>query len=115
MPRKIEKAREAGADALVFDLEDAVAPGEKDRARDLVAVALREGRFGESEPVVRINAPGTPQFEADLEAVVTAGARALMLPKAESAEGLAQVAARLDRLGEKLAVEGGRSGGLLAR
>ena len=113
-PRKIEKAREAGADALVFDLEDAVAPEEKDRARDLVAGALREGRFGESEPVVRINAPGTPQFEADLEAVVAAGARALMLPKAESAEEIARVAARLDRLEEKLAIDESRSVRLLA-
>jgi citrate lyase beta subunit len=100
-PRKIEKARDTGADALILDLEDAVAPEEKDRAREVVAAALREGGFGESEPMVRINAPGTPQFEADLEAVVAAGARALMVPKAETAEGLARVAARLDGLDGK--------------
>ena len=100
-PRKIEKARDTGADALILDLEDAVAPEEKDRAREVVASALREGRFGESEPMVRINAPGTPQFEADIEAVVAAGARALLVPKAETAEGLARVAARLDGLDRK--------------
>jgi citrate lyase subunit beta/citryl-CoA lyase len=51
--------------------------------------------------VVRINAPGTPWFESDLEAVSAAGAEALMLPKAESPEGIAQVALRLDGLEEK--------------
>jgi citrate lyase beta subunit len=96
--RKIEKARRAGADAVILDLEDGVAPEGKVRARDLVAGVLREGSVGGTELVIRVNAPGTPWFEADLEAVVIAGARALMLPKTESAEGLAKVAERLDRL-----------------
>ncbi len=100
-PRKIEKARGAGADAVLLDLEDGVAPEEKDRARDLVAGILREGGPDGGELVVRINAPGTPWFESDLEAVSASGARALMLPKAESPEGIAQVALRLDGLEEK--------------
>lgn len=112
--RKIEKARRAGADTLLLDLEDGVAPEAKDRARDIVAQVLREGGFGDTEPAVRINAPGTPWFDADLDAVVSAGANALMLPKTESAEGIAQVAARLDRLGEKFARENGSSVRLLA-
>jgi citrate lyase subunit beta/citryl-CoA lyase len=102
-PRRLEKARSSGADTLLFDLEDSVAPTEKDRARDLVGAALREGGFGMTEPAVRINPPGTAHFDADLEMAVLAGARAVMIPKSESAEGLAQVAAQLDALEAKRA------------
>ena len=97
-PRRIEKAPSTGADALVLDLEDAVAPDQKDGARDLVAAVLREGRAGGAEAAVRINPPGTPHFAADLEAAVIAGADAIMLPKAQSAEVLAEVSARIDEL-----------------
>jgi citrate lyase beta subunit len=93
--RKLERAREAGADALVLDLEDAVAPDRKDAARRLVAAALRERLFADIDVAVRLNAPGTPEFDADLEAVVDAGASAIMLPKCESAAGVAAVARRL--------------------
>jgi citrate lyase subunit beta/citryl-CoA lyase len=97
-PRRIEKAPSTGADALVLDLEDSVAPDEKDRARELVAAALREGRAGGAEAAVRINAPGTAHFAADLEAAVIAGADAIMLPKAQAAEVLAEVSGRIDEL-----------------
>jgi citrate lyase subunit beta/citryl-CoA lyase len=97
-PRRIEKAPSTGADTLVLDLEDSVAPDEKDRARELVAAALRERRAGGAEAAVRINAPGTPHFAADLEAAVAAGADAIMLPKAQSAKLLAEVSARIDDL-----------------
>lgn len=97
-PRKLERAREAGADALVLDLEDSVAPQQKKEARGHVAEALRAGGFGEVEVAVRVNAPGTPWFEADLEAVIGAGGRTIMLPKAESAEELVRVAETLRRL-----------------
>ncbi|TMA42933.1 MAG: CoA ester lyase, partial [Deltaproteobacteria bacterium] len=55
-PRKLERAREAGADTLLFDLEDSVAPPEKAKARRHVAAALRAGGFGATEAAVRINA-----------------------------------------------------------
>ena len=97
-PRKLEKARSCGADTLLLDLEDSVAPAEKERARELVAALLRDGGFGASEPAVRVNPPGTPYFDDDLAAVVEAGARAVMLPKAETAAGLSRVAKRLDEL-----------------
>ena len=97
-PRRIEKAPSTGADTLVLDLEDSVAPDEKDRARELVAAALREGRAGNAEAAVRVNAPGTPHFAADLEAAVLAGADAIVLPKAQGAEVLAEVDARIDEL-----------------
>jgi len=97
-PRKLEKAREAVADTLVLDLEDSVAPQQKVEARTHVAAALRQGGFGDTELAVRINAPGTPYFGADLEAVIGAGARTIMLPKSESVEQIVAVAQRLETL-----------------
>jgi len=105
-PRKLERAREAGADTLLFDLEDSVAPQMKGEARAHVAAALRSGGFGDAELAVRVNAPGTPDFEVDVEAVIEAGGRVLMLPKAENADGVARVAEKL------LQCEAGRAGGL---
>jgi len=97
-PRRLEKAPETGADSLVLDLEDSVAPDQKARARGLVSEMLRAGGLGGAEAVVRVNAPGTDDFAADLEAVVAAGAQAVMLPKAERPEALARVAAQLERI-----------------
>lgn len=76
---------------MLFDLEDSVAPEQKPEARKLVAARLRTGGFGNAEAAVRVNAAGTPYFEADLEAVIDAGGRSLMIPKSESAEGITAV------------------------
>jgi len=97
-PRKLEKAREAGADTLLLDLEDSAAPQQKAEARANVAAALRASVFGNREAAVRVNAPGTPYFEADLEAVIGAGGRTIMLPKSESVEQIAAVAERIETL-----------------
>lgn len=106
-PKKLEGARTAGADVIIFDLEDAVAPDQKDEARQHVATTLRAGGFGGSEPVVRVNAPSTPYFVEDIEAVVAAGARVLMLPKAESADGLRAVESTLGDLEGRLGLADG--------
>jgi citrate lyase beta subunit len=97
-PRKLERAREAGADTLLFDLEDSVAAAEKAEARRRVTDTLRAGGFGKTEAAVRVNAPGTVHFEADVEAVIASGGCTLMLPKAESAAGVAAVAGLLRTL-----------------
>jgi len=99
-PRKLERAHEARADTLLLDLEDAVAPELKDEARRNVAEALRTGAYGDTEVAVRVNAPHTPYFAADVEAVVAAGGRALLLPKAERPDALARLDERLRRLEE---------------
>jgi citrate lyase beta subunit len=96
--RRFARARESGADTLLFDLEDSVAPDRKAEARAQVAEVLGEGGFGETEPAVRINPPQTPYFEDDLEAVIEAGARTLMLPKAETVEGVLEVIRRIEGL-----------------
>jgi citrate lyase subunit beta/citryl-CoA lyase len=97
-PRKLDRARGGGADTLLLDLEDAVAPSEKERARELVASFLQAGDFGGAEPAVRVNPPGTPWFEEDVDAAIAAGARALMIPKAQSVDELAEVGRRIDAL-----------------
>jgi citrate lyase subunit beta / citryl-CoA lyase len=84
--RALEKARTLPADALVLDLEDAVAPDMKVQARAQVVAAVRAGGYGRREIVVRVNALGTPWGGDDLSAVAAAGADAVLLPKVESAE-----------------------------
>lgn len=91
----LAKARALPADELVLDLEDAVAPGDKDGARSALAGELREG-FGERTVSVRVNGVGTPWLQADVAEVVGAmagGARVdtLTIPKVESAADLALV------------------------
>jgi len=88
-PERFDKACTAGAGQVIVDLEDAVAPDAKDRARSAVSAWLRAER-----PVaLRINAVGTPCFEADLTLAAQPGVAAVMLPKAERADDLARVAA----------------------
>jgi len=105
--KKLDRSREAAADLLVFDLEDSVAPDHKARAREQVADHIRDAGPGEPEIAVRINPPDSANFGADLDAVVSAGARTIMLPKSESPEGLAQASAAAARLETKLRVPPG--------
>ena len=113
-PRKVERARGAGADTLLFDLEDSVPPEAKAAARAHVAAALRAGGYGPAEPAVRVNPPGTPFFEEDLAAVVESGGRTIMVPKSESAEQLAQVDHAVERLEHERAGGGGERVHILA-
>jgi citrate lyase subunit beta / citryl-CoA lyase len=81
-PEWLPKAVASGADALVVDLEDATAPDEKERARDVVrGLGLERGR--RPVMVVRVNASPRERHEADLRAAVDGGASAIMLPKVE--------------------------------
>lgn len=104
-PRKLEKALTAGADALLLDLEDAVAPAAKDGARRTVAAFLAEARAEAERPrlYVRVNALDTGLTDADLAGVMMAIPDGIVLPKAA---GGADVA----RLGAKLAVWEARAG-----
>ena len=82
--RALEKARSLAADAVILDLEDAVAPSAKEVARAQVAAAVSAGGFGRREVVVRINGLGTDWGRADIEAVAAAGADAILIPKVSS-------------------------------
>lgn len=81
--RKLHKALDAGADAVIADLEDAVVPSEKERARDVVAGVLAGP--ARCLRLARVNAPGTPWLEDDLAAVAELAVDAAVLPKATPA------------------------------
>ncbi len=83
--RALEKGRGVPADALILDLEDAVAPDAKPVARDRIAAALRAGGYGGREIMVRVNGLDTEWGQADMAAIAGCGADAVLLPKVESA------------------------------
>ncbi len=83
--RALEKARTLAADALILDLEDAVAPDAKDLARRQVAETAGSGGYGRREIVIRCNGLDTPWGRDDIAAAAASGADAVLLPKIESA------------------------------
>ena len=92
--RALEKARELPADAIIFDLEDAVSPEEKVRARDLLASVLASADYGARARIVRVNGLGTEWVEGDLAAFGThAGVDAVLVPKVNSPADLDLVGA----------------------
>ena len=93
-PDRFAKAAASGADAVILDLEDAVAPGSKEDAR--MAVAKRAGSLG-CPVIVRINALGTPWSDADVETVRALPITVVMLPKTEGANDLADLSRKLGR------------------
>jgi citrate lyase subunit beta/citryl-CoA lyase len=89
-PRALEKARGLAADALIFDLEDAVAPDAKASARDVIAAALDQGGYGRRELILRVNALATPWGHGDLLAAARMKLDGVLLPKVESADAVRQ-------------------------
>jgi citrate lyase subunit beta / citryl-CoA lyase len=96
--RAMEKARELPADAVILDLEDAVAPDAKAKARELIVKALKDGGFGRREVVVRVNGLDTAWWADDL-AVAAARPDAVLVPKVSTPEQVRQVVARLASVG----------------
>ncbi len=97
--RALEKARELPADAVILDLEDAVAPEAKAMARELIKKALQKGGFGDREVLVRINGLDTRWWVDDLHAVADGGPDAVLVPKISNAEQLQDLAARIVDMG----------------
>lgn len=92
----LEKARGLPVDAIIFDLEDAVAPAEKVAARQTLKSAL-EGDYGNRVRIVRINGLDTEWGADDARAVAEMACDAVLLPKVESAAQLDQLAALCDK------------------
>jgi len=95
-PRLLEKAATLDCDALVVDLEDAVAPDAKREARENAVRALATIDYGHRSRVLRINAADTPWFDDDLQAVIAARPDAVLLPKVDDADAVRRLQARLD-------------------
>src|SRR3954452_12280403 len=111
--RFVEKAVGLDADEIFLDLEDAVAPGEKDSARELVIASLRTLDFGPKTVVVRVNGTDTPHYYKDLIAVVEQAGKhidAVMLPKVRTAGDVEMTAKLLSQLELACGYEVGRIG-----
>jgi citrate lyase subunit beta/citryl-CoA lyase len=104
--RALEKARTLPADALIFDLEDAVALDAKASARETIAAAAAQGGYGQREKLVRVNALASPWGYADLVAAAKMAVEGVVLPKVESADAVRQAEAVLAAAGapESLAI-----------
>jgi citrate lyase subunit beta/citryl-CoA lyase len=92
--RALEKAKTLSADSLILDLEDAVAPDGKAKARENILAALNTG-FGHREAIVRINGLNTQWGLEDLKVFANTSADAILLPKVESAAQIEEVASLL--------------------
>ncbi|MFE1174064.1 HpcH/HpaI aldolase/citrate lyase family protein [Streptomyces sp. NPDC058773] len=97
--RALEKAKSLPADALILDLEDAVAPDAKADARKRVAAAAGSGEYGYREVTIRVNGPGTAWHADDLRAAAEAGPDAVVVPKVESADTVREVERALEAAG----------------
>src|SRR5207302_1369240 len=97
-PDMIAKAGRYGADALILDLEDGVAPDEKARARQVVAGALDAGVPGSPIVFLRVNGSGSGLLAWDLREAFRPGAAALCLPKCETPEAVLTLDASLQAL-----------------
>ena len=94
--RALDKARTLATDAIIFDLEDAVAPEEKAKARTLLAETLATLDYGPRAKLVRINALDTEWGAADIDVIAAARPEAILLPKVNGASDIAALARALD-------------------
>jgi len=95
-PALVKDPQIYGPDSLIFDLEDSVAPTEKDAARLLVFCALKGVDYGRVEKAVRVNGMDTPWIGDDVAAMVAAGADLIRLPKTERAEDIRALVALIE-------------------
>ena len=90
--RALEKAKTIAADAIIFDLEDAVAPDAKEEARGNAVAAATSGEYGNKTLTIRCNGLDTPWGASDLEAAAAAKPAAVVIPKVSGREHLARIA-----------------------
>ena len=99
--RALEKAKTLPADAIIFDLEDAVAPDAKETARPNAVAAASSSEYGHRELTIRCNGLDTQWGADDLRAAATSGASAVVIPKVGSVAYLDEVSAILDAAGAR--------------
>ncbi len=97
--RALEKAKSLPADAIIFDLEDAVAPDAKIEARGRVCEAVGSGEYGLRELTIRVNSIETQWHADDLRAVAEAGPDAVVVPKINSAADVHRIEEGLEAAG----------------
>jgi citrate lyase subunit beta/citryl-CoA lyase len=94
--RALEKAKTLPADALILDLEDAVAPDAKEAARERVCAAASSGEYGSREVTIRVNGLDTEWHDGDLRAVAQAGPAAVVVPKVNSVSDVRNIERALE-------------------
>jgi citrate lyase subunit beta / citryl-CoA lyase len=94
--RALEKAKGLSADALILDLEDAVAPDAKAEARDRVCAAAGSGEYGRRELAIRANGLDTQWHADDVAAIAAAGPDAIVIPKVNSVEDVRSIESALE-------------------
>lgn len=97
--RALEKAKDIQADALIFDLEDAVAPDSKELAREQACAAASSSEYGNRELTIRCNGLDTPWGKDDLLAAAAAGPAAVVIPKVDGSSYLDEISELLDQGG----------------
>ena len=97
--RALEKAKNLEADALIFDLEDAVSPENKELARDQACAAASSSEYGNRELTIRCNGLDTPWGTDDVLAAAAAAPAAVVIPKVDGPDYLDQVSTLLDKGG----------------
>jgi citrate lyase subunit beta / citryl-CoA lyase len=97
--RALEKAKTIAADALIFDLEDAVAPDAKADARTSACAAFANGGYGHRDVTIRANGSGTPWHDDDLRAIAEVGPAAVVVPKVETVAQVHAITALLEKYG----------------
>lgn len=109
-PNMLINAAYLGADAVIFDLEDAVSPAEKDAARMLIRNTMRYMELDNQECIVRINAIDTEFWQADLDAILPERPDMILLPKAGRPEDVLTVDAYITKREQILGIEAGSIG-----
>jgi citrate lyase subunit beta/citryl-CoA lyase len=97
--RAQEKAKTLPADAIILDLEDAVAPDAKAAAREIVCNSVQQGGYGGRELIIRVNGLDTPWGAEDIRAAVSVQPDAILVPKVESADMVHKVESLMEANG----------------
>ncbi len=97
--RALEKAKSIACDALILDLEDAVAPDAKPAARDAACAAAASGEYGRRSVTIRVNGIGTEWHDDDLAAAAAAGPDGIVVPKVNTADEVRSLVAAMEAAG----------------
>ena len=107
-PNMLINGSRLGSDALIFDLEDAVSPAEKDSARVLVRNTLRYMDLGSCEIIVRINSIDTDYWKKDIDAILPYSPALILLPKVNCAQDALIADEYMTEVEQKLGLEAGK-------
>jgi len=103
--RALEKARSLGADCVILDLEDSVAPEAKEKAREQIAKAVDAKGFGKREVLIRTNGLDTSWWRDDVAMAGAVVPDGILVPKISTVEDLARIGARLSEVGAPVSIK----------